>query len=191
MARAHEKNIGVAIMGPVAGGRLAEPSEVFESMVAGVTRAPELALRFVLSNPNVTMALSGMNEMQQVVENLATASDEVVLSAADRAEIDRRVVDLKKMAELYCTGCGYCLPCPAEVAIPGIFEKFNRGRVYGLWESARAAYAQTGRVAWDKGNKADACTDCGECEEKCPQNIPIREQLAEAHEALADENCEK
>jgi len=191
IARAHEKNIGVAVMGPVAGGRLAEPSEVFESMVAGVTRAPELALRFVLSSPNVTMALSGMNEMQQVVENLATANDEVVLSAVDRAEIDRRMVDLRKMAELYCTGCGYCLPCPAEVAIPGIFEKYNRGRVYGLWESARAAYAQIGQVAWDKGNKADACTDCGQCEEKCPQNIPIRKQLAEAHEALTDESCKK
>ena len=191
MALAHEKNIGVVIMGPVAGGRLAEPSEVLASMVPGVTRVPELALRFVLSNPNVTMALSGMNEMEQVVENLATAKDEVSLSAADRAEIKKRMVGMKEIADLYCTGCGYCMPCPSEIGIPGIFDKYNRGRVYGLWESARKAYAQIGQVAWEKGNKADACTECGECEEKCPQNIPIREQLAEAHAALAGDCCRK
>ncbi len=191
IALAHEKNIGVVVMGPVAGGRLAEPSEVLGSMVPGVTRVPELALRFVLSNPNVTIVLSGMNEMEQVVENLATAKDEVSLSDADRADIEKRMVSMKEMAELYCTGCGYCMPCPSEIGISGIFDKFNRGRVYGLWDSARKAYAQIGQVAWEKGNKADACTECGECEEKCPQNIPIREQLAEAHAALAGESCQK
>ena len=191
IALAHEKNIGVVVMGPVAGGRLAEPSEVLASMVPGVTRVPELALRFVLSNPNVTIALSGMTKMTDVEENLVTAKDEISLTDADRSAIDERMVKMKKMAELYCTGCGYCMPCPSEIPISGVFDKYNRGRVYGLWASARAAYGQIGEVSWDKGNKADACTECGECEEKCPQNIPIREQLVEAHAALAGESCQK
>ncbi len=191
IALAHEKNIGVVVMGPAAGGRLAEPSEVLEGMVDRATSTTDLALRFVLANPNVTIALSGMTKMTDVVENLVTAKDEISLTDADRAAIDERMVNMKKMAELYCTGCGYCMPCTSEIPISGIFDKYNRGRVYGLWASARAAYAQIGEVSWEKGNKADACTECGECEEKCPQKIPIREQLAEAHAALAGDCCDK
>jgi len=186
IAYAHEKGIGVVVMGPVAGGRLGVDSDVLGSVLPAVRRVPELALRFVLSNPNVTVALSGMSTMQQVEENLVTASDPVSLSEEDRAAIDEHLVRLKKMADLYCTGCGYCQPCPADVAIPKIFHRYNRGRVYGLWEAARRDYAQLG-IDWDKGNKADACTECGECEEKCPQHIPIRQQLKEAHEALSKE----
>lgn len=185
IAYAHEKGVGVVVMGPVGGGRLGDSSEVLETLVPGVKRVPELALRFVLSNPNVTVALSGMSTMQQVEENLATASDEVSLTAEDTAAIAEHLDRLKGMAELYCTGCGYCQPCPNEVAIPKIFDRYNRGRVYGLWDSARADYARIGK-GWDKGAKADACTECGECEEKCPQNIPIREQLKEAHKALTE-----
>lgn len=185
IALAHERNIGVVVMGPVAGGRLAEPSEMLQNIIPGVKRMPELALRFVLSNPNVTMTLSGMSAMEHVVENLATASDEISLSEADRAAIEEQMVRMKEMAELYCTGCGYCMPCPSEVGISGIFEKYNRGRIYGLWKSARHAYRKMGTVSWDSAKTADACTGCGECEEKCPQKIPIRKQLAEAHEALA------
>jgi uncharacterized protein len=92
---------------------------------------------------------------------------------------------LKKMAELYCTGCGYCVPCPTEVNIPKIFELYNLGRVYGMWENARSQYAGlSGGVPWMKGNKGDVCAQCGDCEDKCPQKIDIRKQLAEAHEAL-------
>ena len=185
IAYAKDKGLGVVVMGPVGGGRLGGASEVLEGAVAGIDRVPDLALRFVLSNPNVTVALSGMSTMEQVEENLASASDAVSLSDADRAAIDGHLVRLAKLADLYCTGCGYCQPCPAEVAIPKIFDRYNRGRIYGLWESARADYARLG-TGWDKGAKADACTECGQCEEKCPQDIPIRQQLKEAHEALAE-----
>lgn len=183
IAYAHEKGMGVVVMGPVAGGRLGVASDVLEKVLPNVRRVPELALRFVLANPNVSVALSGMSTMQQVEENLATAADPAVLSEDDLAAIDEHLQRLKKLADLYCTGCGYCQPCPNEVAIAKIFERYNRGRVYGLWDSARADYARIGH-GWDKGKKADACTECGECEEKCPQNIPIRQQLKEAHEAL-------
>lgn len=184
IARAHAAGIGVVVMGPVAGGRLGEPSEVLATLMQGVARVPELALRFVLANEGVTVALSGMSEPAHVDENTRVAAERVALSEADTQAIHEHLTRLDKMAELYCTGCRYCLPCAHEVDIPGVFEKYNRGRVWGLWESARAAYAQMGNVEWDKGMRADACLECGECEEKCPQHIPIREQLAQAHAAL-------
>jgi predicted aldo/keto reductase-like oxidoreductase len=187
IAHARQKNVGVVVMGPVGGGRLGERSEVLAGLIPGVARVPELALRFVLANQDVTMALSGMSTMQQVEENLAIASDSVSLSAADRGAIEQHLERLKSMANLYCTGCGYCMPCEAaEVDIPGIFEKFNRARVYGLWDHARNAYAQIGKTPWNKGKPADACVQCGVCEEKCPQHIEIRKQLADAHAALSD-----
>jgi len=192
IAYAHSKGIGVVVMGPVAGGRLGADSQTLAALVPGIRRVPELALRFVLSNPNVSMALSGMSTMQQVEENIATAGDDVALSEADRQAIDEHLERLAAMAKLYCTGCGYCTPCPSEVNIPGIFGIFNHARVYGLWEHARKAYARIQKSPGGKrGRPADACSDCGTCEEKCPQNLPIRRQLKEAHEALADKTIAK
>jgi hypothetical protein len=87
------------------------------------------------------------------------------------------------MAKLYCTGCEYCMPCPQGVKIPRIFELYNLGQVYGLWGVAREGYARMPERR-DGGKQADECIECGECEEKCPQNIEIREQLKAAHAAL-------
>ena len=180
IAYAKEKGVGVVVMGPVAGGRLGASSEVLSGLVPGIDRVPELALRFVLSNPNVTIALSGMSTMQHVEENIVTAADEVSLSPEDARLIQGHMERLSEMAKLYCTGCGYCQPCPSEVNIPRIFELYNMGQVYGLWGPARAAY----KSVLERGKGADECVECGECEEKCPQNIEIRDQLKAAHEAL-------
>ena len=185
IAYAHEHGLGVVVMGPVAGGRLANPSDVLLALAPGVERVPELALRFVLANPNVTAALSGMSTMPQVEENLATAADPVSLSDDDKAAIAEHLERMKKMSDLYCSGCGYCMPCPNEVNIPLIFGTYNLGRVYGLWETSRHGYAQIGVTPWLKGKKADGCVECGDCEEKCPQKLDIRQQLAEAHVALS------
>ncbi len=186
IAYASEKGMGVVVMGPVGGGRLGDNSEVLAELIPGIERVPELALRFVLSNPNVTVALSGMSNMEHVEENLRVCSDEISLSKDDREAIKQHLARMQEMEKLYCTGCNYCMPCPQEVAIPKIFERYNMGRVYGLWETARKRYASIGANKWDKGAKADACVDCGVCEDKCPQNIPIRKQLKEAHGKLAE-----
>ena len=90
----------------------------------------------------------------------------------------------KKLADLYCTGCKYCMPCPFDVNIPLIFELMNEHRVYGLTEHAREQYAQIGKNEWMPGKNAEACTECGLCETKCPQSIEIRRQLKESHAAL-------
>jgi len=187
IAHAHENNVGVVVMGPVGGGRLGAHTDALTGVVDGIDRVPELALRFVLANPNVTVALSGMSTMQHVEENISVADDEVSLSAEDKAAIDAHLDRLEGLADLYCTGCGYCLPCPNEVNIPAIFSLYNHGRVYGLWEHARKRYNRMLEIAPKRGNGADACVECGECEEKCPQNIPIRKQLKEAHEALTQQ----
>ncbi len=181
IAHAHKKGVGIIVMGPVGGGRFGASSKVFESLVPNVKRVPELALRFVLANPNVTVALSGMSTMQQVEENIATAAEEVSLSDDDMKALDEHLERLKKAADLYCSGCGYCTPCPSKVAIPQVFQLYNEARTYGLWDHARESYA--GLVKREKA--ADACSECEECIEKCPQNIPIPERLKEIHAALS------
>jgi predicted aldo/keto reductase-like oxidoreductase len=98
--------------------------------------------------------------------------------------IREHLARLSEMANLYCTGCKYCMPCPQEVNIPRIFELYNLGQVYGLWDVAKEGYARFQDPNWKGGNQADECIECGECEEKCPQNIQIREQLKAAHAAL-------
>ena len=180
IAYAHEHGIGIVVMGPVGGGRLGVRNELFEKLAPGIKRVPELALRFVLSNPHVSVALSGMSTLEQVEENLAVASDPVTLTAVDEQQVRDHLARLQKMADLYCTGCRYCLPCKHNVDIPGIFEQFNLGRVYGMWEHARRSY----RWLTDNKKSADFCAECGECEAKCPQHLPIRDQLKEAHAAL-------
>jgi len=184
MAYAHSKNIGIVVMGPVGGGRLGMPNDVLGNIFPDVKRIPELALRFVLSNPNVTIALSGMSTMTHVEENLATASDERTLTDTERLIINQQLDRLKRMADLYCTGCGYCMPCPEKIDIPRIFRLYNNARVYGFPERSTEEYAGWRKKLPEGGMQADTCTECGTCEEKCPQKLPIRQQLKEAHKAL-------
>lgn len=186
IAHAHEKGMGVAIMGPVGGGRLVSPSEKLQGMV-GAKSTPEIALRFVISNPNVTIALSGMNSMEMVEENCATASRDEALSEEERRRVIEILNESQKLAELYCTGCGYCMPCPNDVDIPANFSAMNLYRVFGLKELAIRQYKSLGRKRKGDGFVeawASACVECGKCEPKCPQKIKIREQLKETHNAL-------
>jgi len=183
---AAEQGMGVFIMGPVGGGRLGMSSEKINELVPDAKSTPELALRFVLSNPHVTSALSGMNTIEMVEENCATAARPEPLSDDERAAIETTLDDNARLAELYCTGCNYCMPCPQNVGIPQAFAAMNMHRVWGLTEAARHRYARLGPESREGLLQADACTECGQCEEKCPQNIPIIEQLKETHEALGE-----
>jgi predicted aldo/keto reductase-like oxidoreductase len=182
IARAHEKGMGVVIMGPVGGGRLGAPTAGIRDLLpAGSASTPEIALRFVLSNPNVSCAISGMENLQMVEENCATASREESLSTDELAAMQAAYEEKKKLAELYCTGCRYCMPCPHGVDIPENFSVMNTYRVYGLLDHAQAEYRD-----WMTEQKQTAafCQECGECEPKCPQKIPIVAQLKETEAAL-------
>ena len=183
---AHASSMGVVIMGPVGGGRLGETGGSMASMLpGGIASTPELALRFVMANPNVTVALSGMTTMQHVVENVATANRGEKLSPAELAAVQTAMEQLKKMADLYCTGCGYCKPCPNGVAIPDIFRMANLSRVYGATAAARSEYKRLIKRQKPDSKPADACVECGKCEQKCPQHIKIIEQLKQSHELLS------
>ncbi|HUW33843.1 MAG TPA: aldo/keto reductase [Planctomycetota bacterium] len=185
IAHAHEKGMGVVIMGPVGGGRLGETGGTLgQKLPPGAASTPELALRFVMANPNVTIALSGMSTMEQVTENVAVADSAGPLTPEQMAAVDELMGQLKAMADLYCTGCGYCKPCPNGVAIPDIFRLVNQYRVYGAKASAIDHYRRLIKHQKDDSRPADACVECGKCEEKCPQHIKIMEQLKQAHELL-------
>ena len=184
IAHAAETGLGVVVMGPVGGGRLAEPSGVLADVTPQGYTIPHTALRFVLSNPHVTVALSGMSTMKQVVENCTVAGDEIALTTEEKEHMSSHLDRLGNMADLYCTGCGYCMPCPEGVNIPRIFQLYNHARVYDIWDSSRTSYANLGEVEWEQGKKADRCIQCGKCEEACPQNIAIRSQLKDAHDIL-------
>lgn len=183
---AASKGLGVAVMGPVGGGRLGSPSEAVARLLPNQARvsSPELALRFVLSNPSVSMALSGMSNLTQVEQNVATVSLDAPLSNGEIDAINRATLENQRMMDLYCTGCKYCEPCPSEVNIPEIFRTMNYHQVWDLKQYARSQYAQIGQNQWLPGKRADACTECGDCEAKCPQHIAIREQLKQCHRVL-------
>ncbi len=184
MAYAKEKGLGVAVMGPVGGGRLASSGILKEILTGSVKSTPELALRFVLANENVSIALSGMGSKQMVEENVRAASLSKPLSNEELETIEAFIKERRKKEEITCNMCEYCQPCPSQVAISRIFELMNYYRVYGLKEYALSEYRSIGSGEKDEREKADACTECGRCEEQCPQNIEIMEKLKEIHLVL-------
>jgi predicted aldo/keto reductase-like oxidoreductase len=169
--------MGIVVMGPVGGGRLGGESEEIRGMIPGARSVPEVALRFVLSNPHVSVALSGMAEMRQLEENVPVAAHETPLSAGEKRRVISIMGRFKKLAELYCTGCRYCMPCPSGVDIPGNFSALNYANVYGLKEQARRAYTHL-------SSKGMHCAACGACKSKCPQKIDIVRQLRETVRTL-------
>lgn len=186
MARAHELGMGVVVMGPVGGGKLSVTSgPLGEALPKGVATTPELAIRFVLANPAVSVALSGMTRLTDVEQNLRAASRREPLSASEQAETVSAIGRLKKLAEMYCTGCRYCEPCPQGVRIADIFAHLIIHEVYGAQQRARDGYAFMARANGQTGKKlAEGCIECGVCETKCPQKIKIIEQLKKTRRLL-------
>lgn len=175
---AQENGIGVAIMGPVGGGRLIHPSEQYRKAVA-VRSTPELALRFVLAREGVSCAMSGMNTLEQLEENVRAASQEEPLMQEELERLDDVRIENEELLDLYCTGCGYCIPCPHHVDIPGNFSALNMLRVHGLSETAQQMYDRLAK------GQAVYCEECGRCLGKCPQRIQIPERLREVAEVFS------
>lgn len=184
MAYAKKKGLGVAAMGPVGGGRLAASDILKETLGPNVESTPELALRFVFANKNVSLALSGMENREMVEQNTRIASLSEPLTGKQLQIIENFVKERKKKEEIPCNMCEYCQPCPSNVAISGIFQLMNYYSAYELKEYARREYQNIGSDNEDETQQADACTECGRCEEQCPQKIKIMEKLKEVHRLL-------
>ncbi|MCL2604483.1 MAG: aldo/keto reductase [Defluviitaleaceae bacterium] len=188
LAYMKEKGMGVVVMGPVAGGRLGAPSEVIRGLLKDKPASTaEMALRFVLANDNVHICLSGMENIAMLEENVKIASKTGHLTADELTQVKSMMEENKKLAELYCTACDYCKLCPANINIPHLFGMMNTHKVYGLTEHAKKAYAEMMRgEGWTKSADAAQCTECGECEKKCPQKLPVMAQLKETHKILTN-----
>lgn len=178
--RAGELGVGVIAMCPVAGGMLASPSPQLQQIIeGGAETTAAAALQFVLANPDVSCACSGMHTMEMLAENVATVEAFEGASIDDHARMVRILDEFHALGEQFCTSCGYCMDCPEGVDIPTNFRLFNMARVYGLDEWARAQYS-----GMEVGKRAAACIHCGSCVPKCPNQLPIMEQLAEVHSVL-------
>lgn len=183
LAYAHSKGLGTVAMGPVGGGRLAAPTELY-SKLTGKDSLPtyELAFKFCLGNPNLSCALSGMQTLDMVKKNIAITSGNTNFSEDEWKVLGESMEQLKKFSDLYCTGCKYCQPCPAGIEIPRIFNMFTYHNVYGLTDHAKGMYK---KYVEDGCALSDKCLNCGFCERKCPQHLQIREQLKKVEELLS------
>ncbi|HMK47041.1 MAG TPA: aldo/keto reductase [Methanocella sp.] len=179
---AASKGLGVIIMEPLRGGTLARniPAQI-QAVWDGaeVKRTPaEWALRWVLNHPEVTIVLSGMNDEAHIEENLCVASKALPESmTSEELDVVNRAVEVYRgMMKIGCTGCRYCMPCPAGVDIPGCFAAYNTPSPV---MPPRMAYMMTigGKTEGTKSALASQCKDCGKCEQLCPQHLPIRRDL--------------
>ncbi len=185
---AADKGLAVIIMEPLLGGRLSkEPPEKVAQLWASASqkRTPtEWALQWAWNHPEVSVVLSGMSTMEQVVEDITFADR----SSPDSLTKDELTI-IEKVKEAYnelrpipCTGCGYCMPCSYSVEIPRIFELYNDAIIYDDLRAPRFHYCNSDGLKEEQ--RADQCTECGECMEACPQNIPIPQWLQKVHSLL-------
>jgi len=185
---AHEKGLPVIIMEPLRGGRLAgglppAARKAFEA--ARPDRSPaDWGLRWLWNHPQVTVVLSGMNDVSQVEENCRVASEALPGSLTDQelAVYDRVLEAIHRSVRVGCTGCGYCQPCPRGVDIPTCFAAHNASYADGLVNGMRE-YLMCTTLRKVRSN-AGLCVKCGKCEQHCPQHIPIRERLDDVKRRL-------
>ena len=180
------KGLAVVIMEPLLGGKLVSPLEPIQEFwdSAAKKRTPAgWALQWLWNQPEVSVVLSGMSTMEQVKENVASANVSALntLTAEDLALVGRVRDRYRELCPIPCTKCGYCMPCPNCVNIPRNLEIYNEGVMYDKPDQARRAYE------WlSEDERASACIQCRECEELCPQSIPISEWMVRVHEVLGE-----
>ncbi len=180
---AHSNGLGVIIMEPLRGGMLAkEPPAAVKKIWEESERdwgPVDWALRWLWDQKEVSLVLSGMSTMEQVKENVDIAADSGVgvLSKEDIQLVDRVADKYRELSPVDCTGCNYCVPCPNGVAIPHNFAIYNQAEIYDEYEEKKKRYHKMK----DK-SKASSCVRCGQCEEHCPQELPIMDLLSETAE---------
>ena len=155
IAAAKAKNIGFIDMKPLAGGAIENAA---------------LAMRFVVSNPNVDVIIPGMADAAEVEVNLAAVAQTEPFTAQEEIEL---AAIRKELGQQFCRRCNYCAPCSAGIGIPNVFIFQGYLNRYGLGAWAKERYLAMPAHASD-------CIECGACEQRCPYNLPIREMLKKA-----------
>ena len=173
---AEEKGVPLVVMEPIKGGSLAAYAEDITSRFRSLdpeASVASFALRWVGSLPGVKVILSGMSTMEQVEDNLKTFGAFKPLSERESQEIRDIVALIKGRVQNGCTGCRYCMPCPAGVDIPGNFRVWNTYHMYQNYNVVK--------WNWEKeiseSKQAKCCVKCGKCEAACPQKLSIRQDL--------------
>lgn len=169
----------VIVMEPVKGGTLSDIPEVAEKLLRGMDAKmsiPSWAIRFAASLDNVMVVLSGMSNMEQVIDNTNTLSELKVLSEEEMATMLEAASVIRKNIAIPCTACSYCTEgCPMKIKIPELFRLYNNYNVIS-WVNNRYKDAITG------AGKPSDCIGCGQCEHICPQHLPIPELLKKVSE---------
>ena len=185
---AHDKGLPVIIMEPLRGGKLVnnlpdEAKKVFSDSLKNHTPA-QWAFRWLWDQKEVTCVLSGMNSMEMLRDNVQTASTAAVGELTDEDRKMLKAVERAINAKLKvpCTGCGYCMPCPKGVDIPGTFAAYNRRYTEGKFSGFREYFMCT--LVRKNHTSASNCIGCGKCEKHCPQGIQIRKELENARKEL-------
>ncbi len=184
------RGLAVFVMEPLLGGKLAGslPPAAREVLRAAgpPDRTPSAwGLRWVWNHPEVTMALSGMNDPAQVDENAVVAEDALpgAMGPDELAAVARVVEEFERTNKVPCTGCGYCMPCPHNVNIPGCFAAYNTSFAFGRFTGVQQ-YMTASAALSDHPRLIDNCVRCGACSLRCPQGIDVPARLAEAKRRL-------
>ena len=180
---AEEKQVPLVIMEPIKGGMLAnyggDIADIFHALDKDASFA-SFALRWVATLPNVKVVLSGMSTMEQVDDNLKTFGDFKPMSEEELATVDKVVDILNNRVQNGCTGCSYCMPCPAGVNIPRNFRIWNTYHMYQNYNTVKWNW----ETEMPDNERANKCIECGKCEAICPQALNIREDLKRVMEDL-------
>jgi predicted aldo/keto reductase-like oxidoreductase len=175
---AEELGIPVVIMEPVKGGSLSilpdYVTEEFTRLLPDATQA-SWALRWIGGLPGVKVVLSGMTSIAQLDDNIRTFTGLAPLTDGELQAIDKVAGKIRQRVKNGCTGCRYCMPCPAGVDIPENFALWNKYGMYNNKPDIAFWWSVSGMMP--EADKAKNCVDCGQCEEKCPQKLCIRADL--------------
>ena len=185
---AHSKGIPVVIMEPLRGGKLVNrlpeaAKKVFRAYPKKHTPA-QWAFKWLWDQKEVTVVLSGMNSMEMIEDNLKTASQTQIgeLTEDDQQMLQSVVKAINANVKVGCTGCGYCMPCPKGVDIPGTFAAYNLRYAEGKLSALREYFMCT--TLRKNSAAASNCIGCGKCEKHCPQGISLRRELKNAQKEL-------
>ena len=188
LQHAAAKGIPVVIMEPLRGGKLVNnlpetALRIMKEHPKGYTPA-QWAFRWLWDQKEVTCVLSGMNSMEMLHENIQTASTTEVgeLTGEDQQMLSRVAAAINAKLKVPCTGCGYCMPCPKGVDIPGTFAAYNRCFTESKMNGFREYFMCT--LVRKNATSASNCIGCGKCEKHCPQGIQIRKELENARKEL-------